>query len=67
VVTKDVPDFAIVVGNPARVLRYRFAEEIRHALRRISWWDWSHEKLRETLPEFRALPIEAFCARHDPG
>jgi len=67
VVTKDVPDFAIVVGNPARVLRYRFAEEIRHALRRIAWWDWGHEKLRETLPEFRALPIEAFCARHDPG
>ena len=67
VVTKDVPDFAIVVGNPARLLRYRFPEEIRAALLRIAWWDWSHEKLRETLPDFRSLRIEAFCARHDPG
>lgn len=67
VVTKDVPDFAIVVGSPARLLRYRFPEEIRAALLRIAWWDWSHEKRRETLPDFRSLPIEAVCARHDPG
>lgn len=67
VVTKDVPDFAVVAGNPARVLRYRFAEEIRAALLRISWWDWDHDRLRDELPGFRALSIEAFCARHDPG
>jgi acetyltransferase-like isoleucine patch superfamily enzyme len=38
VVTKDVPDFAIVVGNPARVVRYRFSPEIISKLKALSWW-----------------------------
>ena len=39
VVTKDVPPYAIVAGNPARVIRYRFPEEIAGKLSRIGWWD----------------------------
>jgi len=66
VVTKDVPDFAIVVGNPGRVLRYRFPPEIQAALKRIAWWNWPDAKLREALPEIRALSAEEFCRRHDP-
>lgn len=65
VVTKDVPDFAVVVGNPGRVLRHRFPAEIRAALARIAWWDWPEERLRAALPEIRALPAEEFCRRHD--
>lgn len=38
VVTKNVPDFAIVVGNPARVLRYRFPEPVCDVIRRSEWW-----------------------------
>ncbi|RVT95398.1 chloramphenicol acetyltransferase [Rhodovarius crocodyli] len=64
VVTKDVPDFAIVVGNPGRVLRYRFTPEIQAALHRIAWWDWPHEKLAEAMEDFRQLGAEAFCAMH---
>lgn len=67
VVTKDLPPFALAVGNPARVLRFRFPEEIRAALLRIAWWDWPRERLAEALEEIRGLPAEAFCARHDPG
>ncbi len=67
VVSKDVPDFAIVVGVPARVLRLRFPDGIVAALHRIAWWDWPHERLGEAMADFRHLGAEAFCARHDPG
>ena len=40
VVTKDVPPFAIVVGTPAKVVRYRFDERTIERLLRIKWWDY---------------------------
>jgi len=67
VVTKDLPPYAVAVGNPARILRLRFEETVRAALLRIAWWDWPPERLAATLEEIRGLPAEAFCARHDPG
>jgi phosphonate metabolism protein (transferase hexapeptide repeat family) len=65
VVSRDVPDFAIVIGVPGHVHRLRFAPEICAALNRIAWWDWSEERLRAGLMDFRELPIEAFCQRYD--
>ncbi len=65
VVTKDVPPFAIVVGNPGRLLRYRFTPEIIDSLERIAWWDWEHDQLRQGLQDFRHLSAEAFCAKYD--
>lgn len=47
VVTKSIPDFAIAVGNPAKVIRYRFDEEIIRLLLKTKWWDWSEKKIRE--------------------
>lgn len=67
VVTKNVPPFAIVVGNPGRVLRYRFTPEIIAALERIAWWDWPHHRLAEGLKDFRALSAEDFCRKYDPA
>jgi phosphonate metabolism protein (transferase hexapeptide repeat family) len=66
IVTKDVPDYAICVGNPGRILRFRFAEAVRQSLLRIAWWEWSHEALGAALTDFRTLPVEAFCRKHDP-
>lgn len=40
VVTKDVPDFAIVAGNPARFVRWRFDEETRARILASRWWDY---------------------------
>lgn len=47
VVTKDVPDYAIVGGNPAMILHYRFNSNfiIIDALKKIRWWKWSDEKI----------------------
>ena len=67
VVTRDVPDFAVVVGNPARVLRLRFPEPIVAALHRIAWWDWPHARIGTAMQDFRTLGAAEFCARHDPG
>ena len=67
VVSKDVPDFAIVVGVPGRVLRYRFTPEVIAALHRIAWWNWPHERLGEAMADFRHLGAEAFCAKYDPA
>lgn len=46
VVTKDVPPYAIVGGNPAKIIRYRFSPEIIEALDKIKWWYWPLEKVK---------------------
>jgi len=65
VVTRDVEDFAIVIGTPAKPHRHRFAPEIRESLQRIAWWDWPQERLQAALPDFRGLEIAAFCEKYD--
>src|SRR5215467_11472662 len=65
VVTKDVPAYMIVAGNPARVIRPRFSEAIAARLQALAWWDWPHERLRAALPDFRALSVEAFLERYE--
>lgn len=65
VVTKDVADFAIAVGVPARTIRQRFPDPIAARLMALGWWHWSHEKLHEALPDFRAFAIEAFLEKYE--
>ena len=54
VVTKDVEPFAIVGGNPATTIRYRYDEDVRRALLEIAWWDWDAEKITRN--------VEAICS-----
>jgi serine acetyltransferase len=65
VVTKDVADFAIAVGVPARTIRQRFSDDVASRLDSLKWWDWSHEQLRRALPDFRQLGIEAFLDKYE--
>ncbi|MFA0438349.1 acetyltransferase [Vibrio sp. 10N.286.49.C2] len=54
VVTKDVPAYTIVVGNPARVLRPRFEDNsYADRLDKLGWWHWSEEKIALALPIFQ--------------
>jgi acetyltransferase-like isoleucine patch superfamily enzyme len=55
VVTRDVPDYAIVAGNPARIVRYRFDEATRTALAASAWWERDDEALAKLGP-FMADP-----------
>jgi phosphonate metabolism protein (transferase hexapeptide repeat family) len=65
VVTKDVPAYAIVAGNPARVVRMRFPAEVAERLKALAWWNWSHEQLRAALPDFRHINIEQFLDKYE--
>ena len=63
VVVKDVPPYAIVGGNPAKVIRYRFSEEQIEVLLASKWWDWPIEKIRLHVDDFS--DIEKFQGRMD--
>jgi len=65
VVTKDVADFAIAVGVPAKPIRQRFPDAIAARLMALCWWDWPHDKLHWALPDFRALDIETFLDKYE--
>lgn len=52
VVTKDVPPFSIVAGIPAKVIRYRFKQEIINYLEETEWWNFSEQKIIKILPIF---------------
>lgn len=62
VVTADVPDYAIVGGNPARTIRSRFPPETIAALNRLAWWDWPVERITRHLPLIVAGDIDALAA-----
>jgi phosphonate metabolism protein (transferase hexapeptide repeat family) len=65
IVTKDVPAYTIVAGNPARIVRRRFDERVSERLTALAWWNWSHDKLRTALPDFRNLGVEAFLDKNE--
>ena len=64
IVTKDVAPYTIVAGVPAVKVRDRQPPEIAERLIALAWWDWSHERLRETLEDFRSLKAEAFLEKY---
>jgi carbonic anhydrase/acetyltransferase-like protein (isoleucine patch superfamily) len=65
VVTKDVAAYTIVVGNPARPIRQRFADSVAERMLALAWWDWTHENLHAALADFRALSAEQFLEKYE--
>jgi len=49
VVTKDVPPYAVVAGNPARIIGKRFDDKMIEKLLELKWWDWSEERIRADI------------------
>lgn len=47
VVTKDIPKYSIVGGNPAKVIRRRFSQETIETLEKLKWWEWDVEKIKK--------------------
>jgi phosphonate metabolism protein (transferase hexapeptide repeat family) len=67
VVTKDVAPYSIVGGVPAKLIRERFPAAIAERMQALAWWDWSHDRLRAALDDFRDLSAEEFLERHENG
>lgn len=62
VVTRDVAPYAIVAGNPARVIGWRFESSVRNALLASRWWSWPEEEVRRISPLLASRRIDEFLA-----
>ncbi|WP_299739630.1 chloramphenicol acetyltransferase [uncultured Roseobacter sp.] len=65
IVTRSVDPYTIVAGVPARPIRDRQPVAIADRMMALGWWDWDHDRLRDALEDFRALPAEAFLEKYE--
>lgn len=63
VVSKDIPPYAIAVGCPIRIIKYRMTEEQIAAMQRIQWWNWEDDRLQEVEKMFE--DIDGFIKKWD--
>ena len=63
IVSKDIPPYAIAVGNPIRILRFRMTDEQIAAMQRIQWWNFDGEQLKDV--ERLLFDIDAFITKYD--
>ena len=63
VVVKNIPPYAIVGGNPAKIIKFRFSEDVIETLLRIKWWDWSLDKIHDNFKYFN--DVEKFISLND--
>jgi acetyltransferase-like isoleucine patch superfamily enzyme len=59
-VTRNVEPYAIVAGNPARVICHRFSPEVVERMLKIAWWEWSDEQVEAAIPVLMDEDIERF-------
>lgn len=57
VVTKDVPPYAVVGGVPAKIIKYRFPDNVIQKLLELRWWDLPEEVLKENIDLFQTDQI----------
>lgn len=55
VVSKDIPPYAIAVGNPARVVKYRFDKDVVSELEKIKWWNWDEKIICDRYNEMQDI------------
>lgn len=63
VITKSVPDYAILAGIPARIIGFRYSEDEIACLNRISWWDWTDKEIAERYDDLY-LPVQEFIKKY---
>lgn len=64
VVTKDVLPYRIAAGNPAKMVKQRFNNDIITKLLEIKWWNWPEEKIRQNILKLCSDRIEEFVSDH---
>lgn len=62
VVVGHVPDYAIVAGNPAKIIRKRFSDDEIAKLLELAWWDWEREQIERAIPAIEGGDVNALLA-----
>lgn len=63
VISKDVPPYAFVVGNPQQIKKFRFTQDQIDKLRKIKWWDWDMPKIEATRADMK--DIDVFLSKYE--
>lgn len=63
VVSKDIPPYAIALGCPIRIIKYRMTEDQIAAMQRIQWWNWENDRLQDVERMFE--DIDGFIKKYD--
>jgi acetyltransferase-like isoleucine patch superfamily enzyme len=66
VVSRDVPAYAIVAGNPGKTVRFRFPPDQVQALLESAWWDWEPARIRAHLEQLLSPDVDAFLHAGQP-
>ena len=64
VVTKNVPAYSIVAGNPAKLIRMRFDEETVKILMKIKWWNWDLQRITDNMPLLLSNKMQEFIKKN---
>jgi virginiamycin A acetyltransferase len=64
VISTDVEPYAIVVGNPQKLIRKRFDEETINQLLKIKWWAWDIQRIKENMPLLISDQISEFIKKN---
>ncbi|EDM43240.1 streptogramin A acetyl transferase [unidentified eubacterium SCB49] len=63
VVTKDIPDYAVVGGVPAQILKMKHTPEVINALNEIAWWNWTENEIKQRIDDFHK-PLDLFVEKY---
>ena len=66
-VSRDVPPYAVVAGNPARVVKIRFDAQVVERLVGLKWWNWSEREIEKAMPELLYNQIQLSLEKADRG
>lgn len=63
VVTRSIPDYCVIGGVPAKIIKHKCAEDEKKIMNEIAWWDWKDQTIEELKSDFD-LPIHEFISKH---
>jgi serine acetyltransferase len=62
IVTKNVGNYEVVAGRPARVIKKRFSDDIITKMLEIKWWEWEHNIIKERFNDL--MDIHSFIQKY---
>ncbi len=65
VVTRDVEAYAVVVGVPAKRVKWRFEKNVRERMIALAWWDWEHDRVGAAIADMQGLSAEGFLDKYE--